>query len=138
MRAALIYTLLFIPIVAVATLANSGAIEAVNTAGLRGDAVPWLVNFLPSLLVGIVAYAGTSSFLARRFDGKLKGNPHLRRAPLYLLSVLFGGVVVWNWSDPEFWYVGQFFLWSALVALGGILGDWFISRRDNATRVRAA
>ena len=81
------------------------------------------LNTLPGALLGLALYYTVARRVLHQAS---ESSRHWRRAlPLYLMTVLLLSVVtVAVRANPANGMVAQLFIWPAIAALGGAIGDW--------------
>lgn len=105
------------------------AITAVNALPYRvphgtfGVVLVLALNALPAALAGFALYYAVARHLQR---AARPSSRHWRRAlPLYVSATLLLGVTgLAAWANPASGLFAQLFIWPALAALGGAIGDW--------------
>ena len=133
-RISAIYAAAFVVAAVAAVAASAWVMDATHRGGQGSPSgmEGWILNVVPSLVVGLAAYLGLAHALIP------PGTPwswprHLRRGvALYGVALLFGVLIVHDGSNPDFWRLGQLVLWPWVTALAGILGDGLASLRRSA------
>ena len=91
--------------------------------GPTGVIVVLALNVLPAIVVGCALFYRA----ARRLQPVASPlSRHWRRVlPFYLLAILLLGVTAMSiWENPAAGLVAQLFIWPAMTAIGGAIGDW--------------
>ena len=110
-------------------VATYAAIMGINASSYRvpdgggGVILVLALNALPATLIGCALYYR----LARRVRRTAcPDSRHWRRfLPLYLIATLLIAVIaVAVWDNPANGMVAQLFIWPAMTAVGGAIGDW--------------
>lgn len=130
-RAAAIYALVLVP-TSIATLAIGGWVMDLSkqAPGMPSGVVGWTANILPALLVGLFVYLPLAHFVRPSGGSSHSLATHARRsAPLYVVAVGIGALLVHDAQSPDFWSFGQLVLWPWLAAVAGILADGFTALR---------
>jgi xanthine/uracil permease len=139
-RLAALYGLTFAPAAYVAVMATGEAIVLSNrlSRGPTSNLQVWLLNLLPSIVVGFVVYFLLVIYLRGRASDGFPVRAHLWRAiGLYVMAIILGGFLTAQRGNSDFWLFGQLVLCPFLVAIAGILADLVASITQRARRAEA-
>jgi len=93
-------------------------------AGPGSDAAGWLLNVLPAMAVGFLAYLALGHWKVTVKPGQPSWGAHLRRsAALYVVVFALGVLLLHDGGSPDFWSFGQLVLWPWGTAAAGIVAD---------------
>src|SRR5262245_29932785 len=130
--AAALYALALLPS-SVGALALGGLVMDLSNNSIPGrpsGLAGWLLNLLPALTVGLVAYLALGRFVRPAPEARHTLAEHAGRCSvLYVVAVGLGAGLLHDAGSADFWSLGQLVFWPWLVAVGGIAADGLTTRR---------
>jgi len=130
-RVAGVYAAVFVPVAGAAIAASAWVMDLSHRAsGPGSDAAGWLLNVLPSLAVGFLAYLALGRWVVSATPDRDQRRAHLwRSVALYVVVLALGVLLLHDGGSPDFWSFGQLVLWPWVTAVAGILADGLTTMR---------
>jgi len=125
-RVAALYTVALVPAGGLALVLSGWVMDLSKHQApeLPSGVDGWALNIVPAFATGLLVFLALAHFLGGTHGAGHSVGRHVRRcAPLYLVALGLGALLLHDARSPDFWHFGQLVLWVWLAALAGIMAD---------------